>query len=52
MTDITVCMRCGSAWFGCGEVCERCDGCPDCCPCTTGDLLKAALGVDSGPGQW
>ena len=37
--DTTVCPLCGSAWFGYREPCEHCDGCPDCCPCTMGDLL-------------
>ncbi len=23
----------------CSHVCVRCGGCPDCCPCTTADLL-------------
>ena len=25
----------------CLHVCVRCGSCPDCCPCTTGDLLAA-----------
>ena len=37
--DTTVCPLCDAAWFGHYEVCDHCDGCPDCCPCTMADLL-------------
>ena len=34
----------------CGHVCARCGACPDCCECTTGDLLKDAIRPDRPTG--